>query len=83
MAGALAGGDAAARVPPGAARTVGSRRPVPYPDLLAYRHLLACGESAEDVQHGSQPGVRTGQAVLNPAQGLHLWFVEAHHHVQG
>ena len=51
-----------------------------HPDLLAYRHLLACGQPAEDVQHGSQPGVRTSKAVLNGAQGLPLWFVEAHHH---
>src|SRR6516165_8935932 len=32
---------AQARVPPGAARTVGRRPPAPYPDLLACRHLLA------------------------------------------
>src|SRR6266849_9605133 len=69
-----------ARVPPGGARTGGGRLPAPYPDLLACRHLLACGQPAEDVQHGSQPGVRTSKAVLNGAQGLPLWFVEAHHH---
>src|SRR6266851_690445 len=73
-------GYAPARVPPDAARTVGCRPPAPHPDLLAYRHLLACGQPAEDVQHGSQRGVRTSQAVLNGAQGLPLWFVEAHHH---
>jgi hypothetical protein len=73
-------GCALARVPPGAVRTAGCRPPAPHPDVLPCRHLLACGQPAEDVQHGSQPGVRTSQAVLNPAQGLHLWFVEAHHH---
>jgi hypothetical protein len=36
---------------------------------LACRHLLACGQPAEDVQHGSQPWVRTSQAVRNGAQG--------------
>jgi hypothetical protein len=74
---------APARVPPGAART-GWWPPAPHSDLLACRHLLVCGQPAEDVQHGSQPGVRTGLTVRNGAQGLPLWFVEAHHHhVQG
>jgi hypothetical protein len=63
-----------ARVPPGAARTVGGRPPAPHPGLLAYRHLLADGQPAEDGQHGSQPGVRTGQTVGTGAQGLPLWF---------
>src|SRR6516162_436318 len=76
-------GSARARVPPGAART-GWRPPAPYPDLLACRHLLACGQPAEDIQHGSQPGVRTSQAVRNGVQGLALSFGEArHHHVRG
>jgi len=59
----------------------GNRRAAPC--LFACRHLLACGEPTEDVQHGGQPGVRTRQAIRNGAQGLRLWFGEAHHHVQG
>ena len=71
-----------ARIPPGAARTVSGRPPAPHPGLLAYRHLLAGGQPAEDGQHGRQEGVRTGQAVRNGAPGLRLWFGEAHHHVR-
>ena len=62
---------APARVPPGAART-GWWPPAPHPRLLACRHLLVCGQPGEDVQHGSQPGVRTGLTVRNGAQGLVL-----------
>lgn len=52
-------GYAPARVPPGAAPTVGCRPPAPHPDLLAYRHLLVFSQLAEDVQLeanlGSEP----------------------------
>ena len=41
-------------------------------EMTAPSTSMACGQPAEDGQHGSQPGVRTGQAVRNGAQGLPL-----------
>src|SRR6266481_3380894 len=58
-AGALARALPPARVPPGAARTVGCRPPAPHLDRLAYRHLLACGQplnmSSMEANLGSEP----------------------------
>jgi hypothetical protein len=57
---------------PQAHTTATGHVPAPRPGLFAGRHLLAGGQPAEDGRHGSQPGVSTGQAVRNGAQGLRL-----------
>ena len=41
-------------------------------DGLSYFGALAASQPGEDVQHGGQPGVITGEAVRNGAQGLRL-----------